>query len=155
MGFSILTHRASDFRFIIDNVNKRLSNCKTQFLLVACRATLVQTTLNALPNHVMQYTILPKAIHNQIDKIQRDCLWGSTFISWKIYCINWDTVTLPKKYGGLGLRKATQENTALIVGLTWRLFTHPSSLLANFLTTEYVGRYSNTNYSFIWSNILT
>lgn len=53
----------------------RLSSWKIKFLNIAGRTTLVLSTLNTIPNHVMQYTILPTKIQKQINQIQRNFIW--------------------------------------------------------------------------------
>ena len=43
-------------------------------------------------------------------KIQRDFLWGES----KVHLVGWDKVCAPKVNGGLGIRKLTTFNKALL-----------------------------------------
>lgn len=43
----------------------------------------------------------------------------------KIHYIKWDTVTLPKKDGGMGIHKSLDKNKVALTSLTWRLLNHP------------------------------
>lgn len=80
LGFPIITRkrRPVDFQFIIDKIRARLASWKTRFINIACRTTLAQATLNSIPNRYMQYTLRPRKILKQIDKVQRDVIWGTT-----------------------------------------------------------------------------
>lgn len=84
-------------------MRSKFSNWKLNFLRQAGRLTLTKLTLDAIPAHTMQYFILPKRTCKDIDKIQREFLWGSTPQNRKIHYVNWDLVTKPKCKGGLGL----------------------------------------------------
>lgn len=55
LGFPIFVKQPSksDFQFLLDNFKNRLAEWKTKFLTKAGRTTLIRSTLNHLPNHVM------------------------------------------------------------------------------------------------------
>lgn len=67
-----------DYHFIMDNLKKKLSGWKTNFLNIAGRKILVKTSLNRIPMHIMYYFKLPLGITKKIDKIQRNFVWGTT-----------------------------------------------------------------------------
>lgn len=90
LGFPILNNapKASDYRFVIDKMRARLSTWKTNLLNIVGRTTLALATLNSIPNHAMQYTMLPTKIHKQIDQIQRNFIWGTITDRKKLHLIN-------------------------------------------------------------------
>ena len=47
---------------------------------------------------------------NKIEKLQKDFLWGDT----KTHLLGWDKVCMPMANGGLGIRKLTTFNKALL-----------------------------------------
>ena len=47
---------------------------------------------------------------NKIEKLQRDFLWGDP----KTHLLGWDKVCMPIANGGLGIRKLTTFNKALL-----------------------------------------
>lgn len=69
-------------------MHDRISTWKTKFLNIAGRTTLILSTLNSIPNHAMQYTILPTKIQKQIDQFQRNFFWGTTNEEQKLHLIN-------------------------------------------------------------------
>ena len=59
--------------------------------------------------------------------------------------MNWDTVTGPKDYGGLGIHETRPWNLALISKLNWNLLSKDPSLWAHVLKAKYL--FSNTSRS--------
>lgn len=90
-------------------MTNRLTSWKSNFLNMAGKTTLASSTLNSIPNHIMQYNYLPIKIIKHIDKIQKIFIWGSTNISKRIYLVSWDTVTRDNNGGGLGIHLAKEK----------------------------------------------
>lgn len=70
--------------------------------------TLIKTTLTPTVNHVMQAQQLPNEVHNKIDRITRNFLWGHDNQTRKLHPIGWETITKPISEGGLGIRKSKE-----------------------------------------------
>lgn len=85
------------------------------------RTVLAKATLSGIPIHIMSYIKVLEGVSKILDKNTQDFIWGSTPEKKKIYLLNWDTVTLPKELGGLGIHKTTIKNKALFSGLVWRV----------------------------------
>ena len=58
---------------------------------------------------------IPSHVANKIEKIQRDFLWGDS----NVHLVGWDKVCAPKANGGLGIRKLTMFNKALLGKWLW------------------------------------
>lgn len=50
--------RTNSFQFLIDKVKNKLDGWKAKFLSMSGRTTLINSTLSALPTHIMQCTLL-------------------------------------------------------------------------------------------------
>lgn len=89
LGFPITNSitKASDFQYVIDKMLSRLASWKTSCLSMVGRCTLATSCLNSLPTHIMQYTLLPSKTLKNIDKIQRNFLWGTNTTSKKLHLI--------------------------------------------------------------------
>lgn len=99
--------------------------------------------------------MLPKKTHRQIDKIQRDFLWGSTFSSKKNSLYKMGYCYPPKHKGGLRIRKSSHKNQSLLASLAWRLSMQPSFVWARVLINSYSNHTKAKYCWFIWCNILT
>lgn len=78
LGVPIIHDRVSrrSFQFIMEKVDKRLSNWKANTLSFAGRLTLTKTIIQALPTYVMQSALIPKHLCDEIDKRCRRFLGG-------------------------------------------------------------------------------
>lgn len=50
----------------------------------------------------------------RIDIITRDFIWGSSDEGRKLHGVKWDQVCAPRNMGGLGIRKISEMNVALL-----------------------------------------
>ena len=93
LGIPIKHHDSSsqDFNYILDRVKNKLAGWKANLLSLVGRAVLIQASSAAIPAYVMQCTYIPNSIHEGIDWVNRNFLWGSTESS--------------KKFIGLGGKK--------------------------------------------------
>jgi hypothetical protein len=67
-----------DFDFIVEKVQAKLSSWKAKLLSPACRVILVQSVTSAILAYYMQNVALPIRVCSNLDKLNRDFLWGST-----------------------------------------------------------------------------
>lgn len=90
----------------------------------------------------MQTHFMPKSICNQIDSLTRGFIWGrdGSHRSWNL--VNWETLTSPKKYGGLDIRDTRITNVALLGKLIWNIIHDKHKLWVQVLTHKYLGNNS-------------
>ena len=119
---------ANDFNFVLDQVKQKLSRWKANLLSLAGRAVLVKHVSSTIPNYVMQCSYLPGKIYEDIDRVNRKFLWGSSEFARKTHWVSWEKVTKTKEEGGLGIQSAKGRNLALLAKLNWRFQTEGSSL---------------------------
>lgn len=96
-----------------------MENWKSSLLSFAARSTLIQSVSSTILNYIMQTTKFPAYICKEIDKLNRNFLWGDTDNKKKVYLVKWDTVCQPKSVGGLGIRKSIDNNLATNAKLDW------------------------------------
>ena len=80
-----------------------LAGWKANLLSLAGRAVLIQVSTSTIPNYIMQYMALPKKLLDNIDRVNRNFLWGSTNEAKKVHWVGWHKVTKSKEEGGLGI----------------------------------------------------
>ncbi|XP_074314169.1 uncharacterized protein LOC141649375 [Silene latifolia] len=92
----------------------RIRGLGAKKLSYAGRVTLINAVLNTLQNYWAQMFIIPKSIINHIMAICRNYLWNGSTIYQRVPLVAWDKVTMPKKEGGLGIRRADTWNIATV-----------------------------------------
>ena len=103
-----------------ERFRKRLALWKRQFISKGGRITLIRSTLSSMPIYLMSLLRMPRVVSLRLEKIQRDFLWGGGALERKPHLVNWDTVCLDKRKGGLGVRRLSILNRALLCKWNWR-----------------------------------
>lgn len=125
------------FGEVIEKVSAKLAGWKRKFLSLAGRITLTKSVLSAIPVHTMSTIALPTSTLDQIDKIARSFIWGSSEGSRKQHLVAWESVCKPKREGGLGVRTAKEMNLALLAKLGWRLLSTHDGLWVKILRKKF------------------
>lgn len=86
----------------------------------------------------MQLQSLPAHICLEIDKINRNFLWGSSNEQRKPHYLRWEIVNLPKEKGGLNIRTAKDNNLAMLSKLGWRLLNNDKAAWCLALRHKYL-----------------
>ena len=81
---------------------------------MAERITLIKATLNNLPLYYLSIFLVPKAVAMEIEKIQRNFLWGEEAGRRKIHWVVWSMVCKRKCKQGLGLGNNLSKNRGLV-----------------------------------------
>ncbi|CAL5324749.1 unnamed protein product [Camellia sinensis] len=145
---------------IIERMSSKLSGRKAKNLSLAGRITLIKSVTSVIPNHLMQTMELPRDICNKIDRLNRNFLWGSTENAKKVHLVNWQNVCKSKKQGGLGIRKAREQNLALITKLGWKVASNSADLWCSILKSKYLTKHSFSSWankrlaSHTWKSII-
>ena len=122
---------------LIDIIATRLSGWKTSFLSFAGRVTLAKSVLTSIPIYIMQSTLLPVGVCNNIDKLVWSFIWGHMGTSRGIHLLNWDMITLDKAQGGLRIRCMRKLNLVMLAKLGWRFYFDQDSLWVRVLDGKY------------------
>ena len=111
-----------------DRFRKRLASWKSQYISKGGRLTLIQSTLSSLPIYCLSLFRLSVSICSRLEKIQREFMWSGGSLVKKTHLVNWKTVCTEKKKGGLGLRRFSILNKALLCKWCWRFANERDSL---------------------------
>ncbi|XP_057419026.1 uncharacterized protein LOC130713258 [Lotus japonicus] len=128
---------ATNYQYILDRTQRRLSSWRTHVLNFAGRVTLTKSVIAALPTYCMQTDLLPKVVCNKLEKIQRDFIWGSAEGNRSSHPVAWSKLCRPKQEGGLGLRHMHDFNRSLVMKMGWGLISKPDALWARVLRDKY------------------
>ncbi|XP_074277525.1 uncharacterized protein LOC141601153 [Silene latifolia] len=108
---------------LTENMVARIRGMGAKKLSYAGRVTLINAILNTLQNYWAQMFIIPKSIINHIMAIYRNFIWDGSPDYHRVPVVAWDKVTLPKKEGGLGIKKADVWNIATV---DWHNYSPPA-----------------------------
>ncbi|CAL9024262.1 unnamed protein product [Prunus brigantina] len=121
------------YKGVLVKVQAKLAAWKSQLLSMAGRITLIQSVASSIPLYTMQTAKLPQALCEDLDKSSKSFLWESSENHHKTHLVKWDTVCLPKCLGGLGIKKASLMNQAMLSKASWRIVAGDSGLWAAML----------------------
>ena len=99
---------------ILEKMERRLEGWKRLYLSKGGRVTLIKSTLSNLPTYFLSLFPIPASVANRIERLQRNFLWGSLGDDPKIHLVKWASVCAPISLDGLGIRKLSLFNEALL-----------------------------------------
>ncbi|XP_074283121.1 uncharacterized protein LOC141607666 [Silene latifolia] len=137
----------------------RIRSLGAKKLSYAGRVTLINSVLNTLQNYWAQMFIIPKSIINHIMAICRNYLWDGSTVYQRVPMVAWDKVTLPKKEGGLGIKRADTWNYATVGKLVDWIYSKADRLWIKWVSNVYIKDQDWHDYSppadatWVWKSI--
>ena len=80
---------------------------------------------------------MPRVVSLRLEKIQRDFLWRGRALERKPHLVKWDTVCLDKRKGGLGVRRLSTLNRALLCKWNWRFANERETLWKHVISRKF------------------
>lgn len=102
------------FNFIIERIQSRQTDWKQRLLNKLGRDMLARAVISSTPTYAMQIFWLPQSICNGINKLIRNFIWGRSDGEGGLYLVNWESVSCPRRIGGLGIQDTRAANVALL-----------------------------------------
>lgn len=115
MGFRLFNDRITkhDFEDVIKRVESKLTSWKGRLLNKPSRVVLASAVINGLPSYGMQIQWYPQSIYHYLDRTASRFIWKGADGS-GMHLVSWSKMTRHKKFGGLGIRVARNQNIALL-----------------------------------------
>nr|GEW68377.1 hypothetical protein [Tanacetum cinerariifolium] len=139
-----------DCKELINKVQNRVNDWKNKSLSIAGRLQLIQSVLGSLNVFWASVFFLPSRVLLDIEQIMLGFLWCQGSMNKGKAKVAWEVVCLPKKEGGLGIRRLDQFNKALMVSgkmsWGWRKLLKLRPLIQEFIWSS-IGDGSNV---FMW-----
>lgn len=121
LGFPLsFSGRNSDFNFIVERVENRISSWKSKYLSPIGKSVLIKSVCFAILAYFMQCLPFPKGICAKFDKIFRKFFWSSINNDHKLHLVSWDKITKRTNDGGLGIFKTYERSIAFNSKMVWR-----------------------------------
>lgn len=96
-------------------MNKRFQGWAVSQLSIVSRLILINAVLSSIPTYFISVFKIPQWVILEIDKTRRGFLWKSGALQEKgLSLVNWDSISKPKKLGGLGIIDLTIFNDVFL-----------------------------------------
>ena len=139
LGMPLLHLRVNKatYQTILDKVDKQLTGWNAAHLSIAGQITLAHSVLQVMPIYAMQTTLLPAAVLGKIEKSYRRFIWNGKSKSHKMSMVGWNKICMPKLKGGLRFKKLDVMNQALLMKLSWEVFSNSNKLWVKVICSKY------------------
>lgn len=94
----------------------------------AGRICLAESSVMSIPSYIIQTNKIPASTCDEIERLCRDFIWGSTPEVRKHHLISWARICTPKYEGGLGFRGLRMVNSAFLMKLGWNIMAMKEAL---------------------------
>lgn len=129
MPLTIKNPARSAYWPMLEKIEKRLEGWQSRLISRGGHLQLVNMVLSSIPIYFMTSFALPKWVLNRIDRMRRNFLWGKAEGQGVgIPPLNWPTVCLPKRYGGLGVTDLELRNISLLLRWWWKPYQQADGL---------------------------
>ncbi|GJU39274.1 hypothetical protein Tco_1192231 [Tanacetum coccineum] len=130
LGVPLVSSRilVRDCKELIEKIQIWVQDWKNKSLSIASRLQLVNSVIGSMHTFWSSVFILPSCVLLDIKQIMRGFFWCQGSMRKGRAKVAWEAVCLPKKEGGLGIRRLEQFNSALMVSHIWKLLSLKESL---------------------------
>ncbi|WJZ91452.1 hypothetical protein VitviT2T_010519 [Vitis vinifera] len=120
-----------------ERFRRRLALWKRNYISKGGRITLIRSTLSSMPIYLMSLLRMPRVVSLRLEKIRRDFLWGEGALERKPHLVNWDSVCSDIRKGGLGVRRLSTLNRALLCKWNWRFANEREALWRQVISRKF------------------
>jgi hypothetical protein len=125
LGYYLKTgpQRVDDWIWLIKRMEKKIDNWCYRWLSLGGRLTLLKSVLESQPVYWLSLAVIPCSVLNSMRKLMVNFLWKGNNDSNHYHLCKWDHISLPKLFGGWGLRNIYDFKQALAANTLWRVLT--------------------------------
>lgn len=98
---------------VLDQIRAKLSSWQSSYLSQAGRLVLINSVLNSIPLHSMAVSWSSPKYIEKVEQMKKKCLWSNSSQNNGLHLVKWDSVTLPKSLGGLGIHDLSSKSLSL------------------------------------------
>ncbi|RHN81910.1 hypothetical protein MtrunA17_Chr1g0204171 [Medicago truncatula] len=158
---SMIGHsKHATFKFVKDRIWNKINSWSSRCLSQAGREVLIKSVLQSIPSYVMSIFLLPGSIINEIEKMLNFFWWGHNSANSRgLHWLSWERLSVPKVFGGMGVKGLKAFNMAMVGKHAWKLVSSLESLITRLLKakyfprSDYFGASIGHNPSYVWRSI--
>jgi len=99
---------------LVDKILKKIGSWRGRLLSSAARIMLIKTCLASIPVYLLSFIKFPKWALQLLNTHMANCLWDDSVDRHRYHLVNWETVSMCKKFGGLGIPNLRELNMCLL-----------------------------------------
>jgi len=104
-----------DIQPLVDKMLKRLTGWRGRLLSYVGKLVLIKSCLASIPVYLLSFIKFPKWAIRILDSHLANYLWDDNPTAHKFHLANWESVSMLKEYGGLGVPNLRDLNVCLLV----------------------------------------
>ncbi|GJV15630.1 putative RNA-directed DNA polymerase [Tanacetum coccineum] len=130
LGVPLVSSRMliKDCKELVDKIQNRVLDWRNKSLSIAGRLQLIRSVIGSMNVFWASVFMLPSKVLLDIEQIMRNFLWCPGDSTRGKSKVAWEGVCLPKDEGGLGIRRLSHFNNALMSNHIWNLLANKESL---------------------------
>jgi len=138
-------YKVAHWTWLINKIEKRIIGWQHRLLSKAGRLLLIKSVLEATPVYWMSLTWIPKGILQKIQQICNRFLWNGNKKGKIFAWTRWSLVSMPKRWGGWGIKSLSDFAQALTAKQGWSL-TKMDNLWVEVIHHKYIWPSSITEW---------
>ncbi|KAJ9536659.1 LOW QUALITY PROTEIN: hypothetical protein OSB04_un000132 [Centaurea solstitialis] len=125
--------KVADYGGLVSRVKQRVQNWKVKQLSFGGRRQLIISVLQSIQLYWMAIYVFPSSVIHELEGILRAFLWAQGGVVQGKCRIAWSDVCRPKDCGGLGFKRLSIWNRALVAKNIWDILVARPTLWVNWL----------------------
>lgn len=106
--------RREDIQPLVDKILRKIASWRGKLLSYAARVTLIRTCLAGIHVYLLSFIKFSKWAIKTLNSHLTNCLWNDTEGNHKYHLANWESVSILKEFGGLGIPNLRDLNMCLL-----------------------------------------
>ena len=136
-----------DIQPLVDKMLKKMAGWRGRLLSYAGKLVLIKSCLASIPVYLLSFIKFPKWAIRVIHSHLGNFLWDDSPTSRKFHLANWESVSMMKEYGGLGVPNLRDLNLCLLASWVKRYNLDSDKMWRQFLDFKYNTDRPNIFYS--------
>jgi hypothetical protein len=131
LGVPLISNKLSslDCEALLEKISSQINSWMAKHLSFAGRLQLLSSVLYIIQIYWLNIFILPKKVIKAIEQKFNRFLWNGNEECFPKAKVSWESICVPKREGGLGLKRLEDWNRAAILKHIWTLFTKSRGLV--------------------------
>jgi hypothetical protein len=106
---------------INEKMEKRTDPWQGRLMSSGGRLIFTNSCLGSIPTYMMGFYHLTHGQHEEFDTIRGRFFWQGGSKTFRYHMAKWESIPVPKGFGGLGLINTRRMNDCLLAKWTWKI----------------------------------